>query len=733
MLKITEVKVLKFMQQSNRGPFSLRRLMVALKVNSKERRELKNLLQNLVNSGQVILIKGGKYGLIRKMNLVSGYVKAHPSGYGFVIPDNENQTDIFLSPGKMKEVFDGDHVMARVDHVDRHDRRSGSIVRILKRAHKRVIGRYEKTKHISFVIPNNPFLTQDIIIPKGKGKGLKPKKGQLVTVDILEYPTKYRNPTGKIIEILGWPDDPNLDIEIVIRDYQLPDLFPEQVLKEAQSYSEATEDALKEYSDLRNLLTFTIDGEKAQDFDDALSLQLPHNGNMLLWVHIADVSYYVKEDSDLDKEAFLRATSVYFPDRAIHMLPEQLSHNLCSLNPGLDRLTISVGMEFDSKARLLNYKIIPGIINSNERMTYTQVRDILSPEVKTPPEYLYLQSVLEAMGNLAMQLRKNRLRNGSLDFDLPEPEVILDLRGDVQSIIRAERNLAHNLIEEFMLAANQVVAGHLGKLKIPSIYRIHEAPEEADLIDFLEFVHGLGWEKRSDKKLPKKKCGDPAPDKMSKQRLEHKDLQEIMEYFEGKPEKAVVNFLLLRSMKQARYSTQNVGHFGLAIEQYTHFTSPIRRYPDLIIHRLVKKMLNKTKDELLEDRDLAEKLALIANHSSLQERIAVEAERKIINMKRVRYMQKKITEEYTGIISGITAFGFFVELEKIFVEGLVHIRNLGDDYYQFDEQKHQLEGHHTKKKFHIGDRVKVRVAHVDLQKLFIDFTLLTKLESFLDE
>ena len=465
MLKITEKDILAFMQQSNKGPLPLRRLMIDMKVNSKERREFKNLLQDLVNSGQLILIKGEKYGLPRKMNLVSGYVKAHPEGYGFVIPDNEKEIDIFLSPTKMKEVLDGDRVMARVDHIDHHGRRSGCIVRILERAHKSVIGRYEKTKHIAFVIPNNPFLTQDIIIPKGKG--LKPEKGQLVAVQILEYPTKYRNPTGKIMKILGRPDDPNLDVAIVIHDYQLPTIFPESTLEEARAYSEVREDFLKGRLDLRDLLTFTIDGENARDFDDALSLQFLDNGNLLLWVHIADVSHYVKAESALDKEAFLRGTSVYFPDQAIHMLPAELSSNLCSLKPKVDRLTISVRMEFDSEARLLNYKIVPSIINSNERMTYTQVRDILLPEVETPSEYCYLQSIVEAMGNLAKKLRENRLRNGSLDFDLPEPEVILDLQGDVQSIVRAERNVAHNLIEEFMLAANRVVAEHLGKRKNP--------------------------------------------------------------------------------------------------------------------------------------------------------------------------------------------------------------------------------------------------------------------------
>ncbi|MEW5804919.1 MAG: RNB domain-containing ribonuclease [bacterium] len=802
-LKITKEGIIQFLEQTEQGPITLRRLFSALRVDGKSRQEVKQLLRELIESGQMIRIKGGKYGISRKMNLVPGHIKAHPSGYGFVIPDDESQADIFIPPEGMREALDGDRVMARSERIDRTGRRSGSIVRILERAHKTLIGRFEKTKHTCFVVPNDPSLIQDILIPKDN-KGLKPKKGQLVVVEILEYPTRYRNPTGRITEVLGWPDDPGIDVEVVIRDSQLPDAFPENVQKEAKAFSpQLTEQDLEGRIDLRDLLTITIDGETARDFDDAISWQSLSDeskglkeskkseeseereelkkakglkelkgakganraegtqGRERLWVHIADVSHYVPEGSALDEEAFSRGTSVYFPERAIPMLPQELSNELCSLKPRVDRLTVSVRMDFDAGGNLLDYEIVPSVINSNERMTYTQVRDILSREAQTPQEFHYLEPTIKAMGDLTVRLRRNRMKAGSLDFDLPEPEVILNLRGDVQSIIRAERNLAHILIEEFMLVANLAVAGHMSRLKIPFIYRIHEEPEEADVIGFMEFIHELGWEEGEDEGEGERegdKEGEGAgegeklyplyaghsrrgkreilkPEKKRrkklresvKTKLEHADLQKILNRFRGKPEEAVINYLLLRTMKRARYSIQNAGHFGLAMKEYTHFTSPIRRYPDLVVHRLLKQVLAKRTETLLNDQSLPERLSTIANHSSLRERVAEDAERRIVALKRVRYMQEKIGEEYTGIISTVTAFGFFVELDEIFVEGLIHIRNLADDYYQFDERKHRLEGIRTGNTFHIGDRVKVRVSHIDLSRVHIDFTLVAKL------
>lgn len=718
MRKITEEDILHYIQKSNKGPFALRRLMAVMEINVKERRQFKSLLEKLVASGRLILIKGGKYGLPQKMDLVTGYVKAHPSGFGFVIPELEDTEDLFIPPDNMREVFDGDQVVARVDHLDREGRKSGTIVRILKRAHQMVIGCYGQTKHLSFVTPNNPFLTQDIIIPKNSKP--KPEKGQLVVVEILEYPTKHRNPTGRIAEILGRPDDPNMDMEIVIRDNQLPAEFPEQAVTEAKACltMSLAEAELGHRLDLRNLLTFTIDGERARDFDDAISLELLPSERWRLWVHIADVGHYVKENSGLDQEAFFRGTSIYFPDRAIPMLPEELSSDLCSLKAGVDRLTISVRMDFDNQGCLLEHSLAPSIIKSNERMTYTEVFTLLTKGSTDLPQYEYLLTTVETMAQLASLLRKKRFKGGSLDFDLDEPEVILDSRGDVLSIIRAERNCAHQLIEEFMLAANRVVAEYLTGEKIPSLYRIHEEPEEAELLSFLEFIHSLGWQRL-----------DPEPAKKKREtKLEHADIREILEFFRGRPEEGVVNFLLLRTMKQARYATHNVGHYGLAIDQYTHFTSPIRRYPDLVVHRLLKRALAGEVVSMREDQALMEKLTVMANHSSFRERIAQEAERKIVAIKRARYMQEKIGEEYVGMVSGVTSFGLFVELEEIFVEGLVHLRTMGDDYYQFDEHKHCLEGSRTKRVFHIGDRVKVKVAHVDLAKIHIDFTMMTKFD-----
>ncbi|MBI3815156.1 MAG: RNB domain-containing ribonuclease, partial [Nitrospinae bacterium] len=596
-----------------------------------------------------------------------------------------------------------------------------------------------------FVIPDDKRITHDIYIPlKYSGKA---KRGEAVVTEITAYPTVNRNPEGKIIEVIGYPDNPDVEIDIVVRKYNILSKFPAEVLREAEAVrQEVGNNEISGRLDLRDMNIVTIDGEKAKDFDDAVSVEKLDGGNYLLGVHIADVSHYVKEGSHIDKEAFNRGTSVYFPDRVIPMLPFELSNEICSLKPKVDRLTISAFMEFNGSGDLINYRFAKTVINSKERMTYTDVAAILenhpspqssplrgeeiikelpSPQgerVRVRGKYSYLLNDFYLMKELYEILRERRVKKGSIDFDLPEPDIILDLRGKPENIIKAERNAAHRLIEEFMLAANETVAAHFVKLEIPAIYRVHEEPDPEKIHEFSEFVYNFGYHLTPPLSPPLLKGG-------IKGGFHPKSFQKLLNEIKGKPEEMLISTICLRRMKQARYSSENIGHFGLAFENYTHFTSPIRRYPDLIVHRLLKDVppllppLNPllTKEGKKRLTMWEEKLPDIARHSSERERTADEAEREIVDLKKVQFMMDKIAEEYEGIISGVTTFGIFVELKEIFVEGLIHVSSMSDDYYTFNERDHSLTGRRTKKRFRIGDRIKVKVENVSMAKRQIDF------------
>jgi ribonuclease R len=640
------------------------------------------------------------------MNLVVGKVKCHPDGYGFVIPEKEGEEDIFIRPRDLKEAMHGDRVVARVESI-RKKGREGKIIRILERGFHKVVGKFMKAKHYSYIIPEDERILQEVYIPEGETKRARPN--QLVVAEITRHPSERARPEGRVTTILGYPDDPEIEPQIIIHKYDLPHRFSSAALKEARSLPMTpSPEEYQDRVDLRGIPTFTIDGENAKDFDDAVSVEKEKDGGMKLYVSISDVSHYVKEGSLLDEEAYLRGTSVYFPDRAISMFPPELSNMICCLHPQTDRITVTVELRYDAHGNEKEVQFYPSVIQSDERLTYTLVKKILvDHDVKLIGQFSRILPHLEWMATLSQRLRQRRFERGALDFDLPEPEVILNLQGEAKEIIQAERNLAHQIIEEFMIAANEAVAHFIEEKGIPSIYRVHESPQQEAIEEFRRFVSHLGY----------------------KMRKEHdhsaRDLQRILIEAKGRPEEKVVNNILLRSMKWAKYSAKNLCHFGLASHAYTHFTSPIRRYPDLIVHRILKGILLKKDGGVSEvaDSTLREEMAKKADHLSRRERVAMEAEREILDRYRIRFMRDKMGEVFDGVISGVTAFGFFVELKDIFVEGLVRVTSLHDDYYQYHEKQYCLLGERTHKTFRIGDEVRVRVDRVDVERRQIDFGL----------
>ena len=703
-MELTRDDILKLMQDKAYRPLLLKELIGLFNVSRKERLVFKEMIGDMLEKGLIVKIRGDRYGLPGKMNLITGVLQGHPDGYGFVKSDLEGEADLFVPKRNMMGAMHNDRVVARIESADRGGRLEGRIIRILERFHSRIVGRFERGKNFGFVIPSDRKISHDIYIsPKLFNKA---KDGDVVVAKIITYPQKTRNPEGEIIKVLGRSSTPGIDTGMIIEEYELPTEFPEDVITEAKALpGEVAESMLKERVDLRTLQTVTIDGERAKDFDDAVSIEKLPDGRFRLWVHIADVSYYVPWGSELDNESYNRGTSVYLPDRVIPMFPERLSNHICSLNPREDRLTLTAEMMFDGNGNRINYKIYESVINSNERMTYTAVKEILEDEdSKIISRYSDLIETFHLMRELCLKLRAKRMGRGSIDFDLPEPEIILDLQSKTINIVRSERNIAHQIIEEFMLAANETIAQHMGNKEIPFIYRVHESPDEDKIMEFNEFMEDLGYKFKLNHQQPK-------------------TFQRLLNKLEGKSEETLINQLLLRSMKQARYSTENIGHFGLASEHYTHFTSPIRRYPDLIVHRLIKEVSKNRR--VKEDRRsmLDAKLKDIAKHSSERERLSMEAEREVVELKKLEFMQDKIGSEYDGVISGVVAFGFFVELEDILVEGLVRVTSMYDDFYRFEERQHRLAGDRTDKVYRLGDKVRVRVDKVDMEKRKIDFIL----------
>jgi ribonuclease R len=604
----------------------------------------------------------------------------------------------------------GDRVLVRVEHHGRDGRAEGRIVRILERGASTTVGRFDKDEHgLLFVTPFDKRLLMDVQIPAGDELGAQ--AGQMVVVEILRWPIHGRPALGRVVEIIGSLDTPGVDTQIIIRKHGIPDRHSEESIAEASRLGvEIDPKDIDGRTDFRGDVVVTIDGETARDFDDAVSVERLANGNYLLKVHIADVAHYVHEGSALDREAAERATSVYFPERAVHMFPEELATGLCSLRPHVDRLVQSAVMEIDARGRVVEASLHDGVILSRARMTYNEVHAILEGDAAQREKYGPLVPHFERMRELFAILNQRRHRRGSIDFDLPEAKIVLDEEGQIENILVAERNVAHRIIEEFMLVANETVAAFLEAHDVPTLYRIHEAPDLLKVEQFEEFIATLGYSLA-------------AP--MNHVKPRH--FQKLVEQLRGKPEERPIATLMLRTMQKARYDTACLGHFGLAADAYAHFTSPIRRYPDLIVHRTLREFRHgKLTAQLHEER--VEELPELARHTSEMERRADEAENELVAWKKVRFMADKVGEEYDGFITGVAPFGMFIQLVEHYVEGLVHISTLADDYYRYLERAHQLRGENTHRVFRLGDPIRVQVIRVDQERRQVDLGVVEVLE-----
>lgn len=705
-------RIVDFMKEKLYKPMNVLELKEALGVeDGDELEELVKLLNLMEDEGIVVRTRTHRYGLPSKMNLVVGRLQGKAKGFGFVIPTDPEEFpngDVYINAGDMNGAMHGDKVIARVHKkAGVNGRREGEIIRILERVHKTVVGTFVSHGQYAFLIPDDQRLGIELFIPESEFRGAA--DGMKVVAEITHYPEGWKSTQGKVIEVLGYPDEPGVDILAVIRKHGLPESFPEDVLQAAEEVPDTlTEEDLKGRRDLRNRRMVTIDGEDAKDLDDAVSVERLPNGNILLGVHIADVSHYVRENTPLDKEAFNRGTSVYLVDRVIPMLPHRLSNGICSLNPKEDRLALTCDMEWSGDGQLVRHDIYPSVIRTDERMTYTNVRKILvDKDPELTEKYKELVPDFQLMEELAMKLRARRLRRGAIDFDFAETKVVIDREGKPVGIRQRERSVAEQIIEEFMLAANETVSEHFHWLNVPFLYRIHEEPDGDRIGDFNDFIYNFGYSLKG--------IGN---------KVHPRAMQTLLEEIRGKPEERIISTVMLRSMKQAKYSPEPLGHFGLAAEYYSHFTSPIRRYPDLVIHRIIREV-NENGGMLCPERIeyLRARLPEIAEHSSERERLAADAERETEFVKKVEFMESKIGEEFEGVISGVAAFGIFVELDNS-VEGMVHVSYLEDDYYHHDEKQYALVGERTGRTFRIGDRVRVRVEAVSKENRTIDFRLL---------
>lgn len=700
-------KILDYFKESGTRPLSVNELEEIFGLSQvDEFKLLVKTLNELEHTGQLIRTRKNRFGLPEKMNLVRGKIEMNKKGFAFLIPEDENEKDIYIHSSDLLSAMNNDTVIVRIEKKGvRENRPEGVVIRILERANNQIVGTYEDSHEFGFVIPDDKRIPNDIFIPKNKTKGAI--TGHKVIVDIAQYPEGRKSAEGEVVQILGHKNDPGIDILSIIYKHGIKIDFPDNVLDQAEKTPDSISEAeLKGRRDLREEVIVTIDGADAKDLDDAVRVEQLENGNYLLGVYIADVTHYVTENSPIDKEALERGTSVYLVDRVIPMIPHRLSNGICSLNRGKDRLTIGCEMEVNRAGQVVGHEIFQAVIRTTERMTYKDVNKILvDKDEETRKKFEPLVPNFERMEELASILRHKRMKRGAIDFDFKEAQILVDEEGKATDVVIRERSTGERLIEEFMLCANETVAEHFHWMDVPFIHRIHESPDEAKLEHFFEFLAGLGY-------VIKGTPNDIHP----------LELQKVLERVKGEKEEMVISKLMLRSMKQAKYDPVSIGHFGLSTDFYTHFTSPIRRYPDLIVHRLIRTYLingNMSDKTLKKWKKL---LPDIAKHTSEMERAAVDTEREVDDLKKAEFMLDKIGEEFTGIISSVTSFGLFVELENT-VEGLVHVSYMTDDYYHYSDRHHALIGEMTGKVFRIGDEVNIKVMDVNMDEHAVDFVL----------
>lgn len=698
-------KILAFMKDEAYKPLTFKELLQAFEVEGKMKKALLTALNELEDEGKIIFTRSERYGLPEKMNLVTGTLEGNQKGYAFLIPDDKNLKDLFISPVDMNGAMHGDRVIVRPMKV-LEDVKSpeGKVIRIIERANQYVIGTFQKSRHFGFVVPDDKRIAFDIFVPREEFNNAE--ENNKVSVKITEWPDQRKNPEGSIVEVIGDSEDTKTHIDAVLLAKKVRQVFPEDVIKEAKRVSEEGihELELKRRKDLRSLDIITIDGSDAKDLDDAVYAKKLNDSEYFLGVHIADVTHYVKEDRKLDKEALKRGTSIYLTDRVIPMLPKELSNGVCSLNPGEDKLTLSVEMIINNEGKVIDYKIFESIMNNRYRMTYEDVTDILENNNEELIEkYKDIVPMLKTMEELSLILRRKRDLRGAIDFEFPERKIITDEEGRAIDVTKYERRTSNKIIEEFMLVCNETVAEHYYWLNMPFVYRVHEDPDEEKMYEFSKFIHNFGYTLKGNDIHPK-------------------ELQQLLNKIKNTKEESLINTMMLRSLKKAIYSPDSITHFGLAANYYCHFTSPIRRYPDLQIHRIIKGQINGRYSEQALQK-LFERTAAVAEQSSKMERIADEVERDTEKIKIAEFMSDKIGEEYEGVVSGVTSFGIFVELENT-VEGLVHISNMVDDYYIYDDEKKELFGQGSRKVFKIGNAVKIRVDKVSIAKAEIDFALI---------
>jgi ribonuclease R len=746
-------QLLDYIEHLPHGRATWKQLLRELGAKGHSKEELERALERLTERGELVELRSGHFVSTRVSRQYStGRLNMHRDGYGFLVSDQPIEGirgHIFLPPESAQKAMHGDRVLVRIGRIENDGRADGEIVRVLRRAHPHVVGEFRLKRNGSFVIPHDDRIRQWIEIPAGleipedigthdrvgveavEVHGPQDLDGMIVNCEILEFPEDDDHAVGRVIEVLGHPDDFGVDVEVIIRNHHIPHRFPAEAIAQAQSIAAAVpEDEIARRRDFRSYDIVTIDGETARDFDDAVWVDRLDNGNFALHVHIADVSHYVRPQTPIDDEARLRGTSVYFPDRAVPMLPLELSTEICSLKPGVDRLVLSVLLEIDHAGEVVGQKCMRGTIRSVERMTYTDVHRLLEGDAALRERYQSLTPRFELMQELALILNRRRVKRGSIDFDMPEPLIEFDEFGQMTGVIRAPRNIAHRLIEEFMLAANEAVAAHLENLGVPMMFRIHEKPDPKRVMDFEQIAATFGYslgvgpvpvrrfgntQRRRDGTKVRREIELP-----QEVAITSRHYQKLVAQIEGKPEERILSYLMLRSLKQARYSADNRGHFALAAASYTHFTSPIRRYPDLIVHRILSAWLDDTTARELT----APEVTRIADESSQSERRAADAERELVEWKKAKFMEERVGEEFDALIISTAKFGFFVELEDLFIEGLVPVDTLPGDRYLYNENVRRIVGERTRREFAIGQRVRVTLDRVDALQRQLQFSVI---------